>query len=50
MKKAFSILAALLITLNVFAAFNPEYSDYQFYNLQDFDTDMAYLEALAPGT
>ena len=44
MKKAFSILAALLVTLNVFAAFNPEYSDYQFYNLQDFDTDMAYLE------
>ena len=48
MKKAFSILAALLITLNVFAAFNPEYSDYQFYNLQDYDTDMAYLaDALA---
>ncbi len=44
MKKAFSIIAALLVTLNVFAAFNPEYSDYQFYNLQDFDTDMAYLE------
>ena len=48
MKKALTLLAALLIALDAFAAFNPEYSDYQFYNLQDYDTDMAYLaDALA---
>lgn len=44
MKKLASLLLCMALASCLWAAFNPEYSDYQFYNLQDYDTDMAYLE------
>lgn len=45
MKKLASLLLSMALASCLWAAFNPEYSDYQFYNLQDYDTDMSYLEA-----
>ena len=45
MRKITAILLALLMTSCICAAFDAAYSDYQFYNLEDFDTDMAYLES-----
>ena len=45
MKKIIVLAMLALFTLSMaFAAFNPEYSDYQYYNVQDFDADWAYLE------
>ena len=43
-KKTIAILALLLCALGAFAAFDPAYSDRLFYNEQDYDADMAYLE------
>ena len=44
MKKLFATLLVCLMMTALFAAFNPAYSDYQFYNLHDYATDKAYLE------
>ena len=44
MRKLSLILLLILSTTLLFAAFNPEYSDYQFYNLQEYQTDYDYLE------
>lgn len=44
MKKLLAIVMMLIIASTIFAAFNPAYSDYQFYNVHDFQTDKAYLE------
>ena len=44
MKKLLAIVMMLIIASTLFAAFNPAYSDYQFYNVHDYQTDKAYLE------
>jgi len=45
-KRTISIIFALtIICSSLFSAFNPAYSDYQFYNKQDYSTDRAYLDA-----
>lgn len=44
MRKTLFILIMLFAVLSLFAAFNPEYSDYLFYTLEDFDADSSYLE------
>ena len=44
MRKTVLFIMLLCLTLPLMAAFNPEYSDYLFYNMQDLDGDMAYLE------
>ena len=45
MKKFALTLLVLIIASTLFAAFNPAYSDYQFYNAHDFQKDKAYLES-----
>ena len=45
MKKFALTLLMLIIASTLFAAFNPAYSDYQFYNAHDFQKDKAYLES-----
>lgn len=46
MKKISMLLAIMLIAAQfAFAVFNPAYSDYQFYNLHEYQTDWDYLEA-----
>ncbi len=47
-KIAVILLALLTFVMPVFAAFNPEYSDYLFYNMGSFDEDWAYLEKALP--
>ena len=44
MKKLLALTLMLIIASTLFAAFNPAYSDYQFYNVHDYNTDKAYLE------
>lgn len=44
MKKLLAIVMMLIIASTLFAAFNSAYSDYQFYNVHDYQTDKAYLE------
>ena len=44
MRKTLFILIMLFAALSLFAAFNPEYSDYLFYTLEDFDADSSYLD------
>ncbi|MDD7271996.1 MAG: hypothetical protein PUH25_08960 [Spirochaetales bacterium] len=44
MKKFALTLLMLIIASTLFAAFNPAYSDYQFYNVHDYQKDKAYLE------
>ncbi len=44
MKKLALTLLMLIIASTLFAAFNPAYSDYQFYNAHDYQKDKAYLE------
>jgi hypothetical protein len=45
LKKIISLAILAVFALSMaFAEFNPEYSDYQYYNAQDFDADWAYLE------
>ena len=44
MKKSLSLLIVLMLALSqAFAAFNPEYSDYLYYTLEDFAKDAEYL-------
>lgn len=44
MKKLIVLLAALLLILPLSAAFDPQMSDYLFYNQADYEADRAYLE------
>ena len=44
MKKFALTLLMLIIASTLFAAFNPAYSDYQFYNVHDYQKDKSYLE------
>ena len=44
MRKTLFILIMLFAALSLFAAFNPEYSDYLFYTLEDFSADKEYLQ------
>ena len=43
MKKLLALISAALLASTLSAAFNPEYSDYLFYTLEDFDADEEYL-------
>ncbi len=45
MKKLIALLIMALMCTTLFAVFNPAYSDYQFYNVQEFKVDRSYLEA-----
>ena len=44
MRKLFVFFTVLLLSLSLFAAFNPEYSDYLYYALEDYDADESYLK------
>ncbi len=44
MRKLFVFITVLLLSLSLFAAFNPEYSDYLYYALEDYDADESYLK------
>ena len=44
MKKLFAFISLVLLSTALFAAFNPEYSDYLFYTLEDFSADKEYLQ------
>ncbi len=44
MKKLSAIILICLMMSTLFAAFDPAYSDYQFYNLHEYAADKAYLE------
>lgn len=44
MRKLIALFIVALMCTTLFAVFNPAYSDYQFYNVQEFEVDRAYLE------
>ena len=42
-KNCFALILLIMMSSALFAAFNPEYSDYLFYTLEDFEADEEYL-------
>ncbi len=42
-KNCFALILLLIFSSALFAAFNPEYSDYLFYTLEDYEADEKYL-------
>lgn len=42
-KNCFALILLLILSSALFAAFNPEYSDYLFYTLEDYEADEKYL-------
>ena len=50
MKRLLTLLSVLLVSTALFAVFNPEYSDYLFYTLEDFNADEEYLAQAYEGS
>lgn len=42
-KNCFALILLFIVSSALFAAFNPEYSDYLFYTLEDYEADEEYL-------